>query len=503
MIETADFKVNYDCDGSTVRFDFTFPIFEDDNLDIRRYNSVTLEEEELIKGTDYYVEQATFGTWLDGGTVVTYDTYPSGDRISITRDVSPIQLLDYIENDPFPAESHERGLDKLTVLIQEVEEFISRVITIPKSDPSGFSLELAPFESRLGKFMQFDEVTGDLKVVTAIGAGLVVFTAWGEAFVGNANADEGMTQLGFSTFFKTLIGAVDGDALNVLTGAFDLTVNDLDDISDGATYVKITANDLAALKKGFIKVSLTLWDTENATAPQVAAGSCFEYNGVLVPITIDTSITGSLTSTSLNYIYWDGTQFLWSTTAPTWNDALQGFYNGSDRAIGGLYRTINNINFNKWIYHNRHTGPQFLTLDCPLVGIGTANAYPDRQYGFIRFSGASGVDDYVVDGIPVLDRDILVTYRSYCVAYTAGAVTVKFCGRQQTNASIQNPIWTSVFHNSTGWINGTNIINVGAAMREVVKTQQDEYKLFCTYEPSAGTTLDISALLIELIRVRR
>ena len=125
MIETEDYKAVYDCDGVVVRFDFTFQISQESDLDVKRYNSVGLVEVTLILGSDYTMEHATVGTWLDGGTVVTTTTYITNDRISLTRDLPSTQLLDYVENNPFPAESHEGGLDKLTVLSQQAEEILN------------------------------------------------------------------------------------------------------------------------------------------------------------------------------------------------------------------------------------------------------------------------------------------------------------------------------------------------------------------------------------------
>lgn len=215
MIETEDYKAVYDCDGTTVRFDFAFQITEESDLDVKRYNSVGLVEVTLILGSDYTMEQATVGTWLDGGTVITTTAYITNDRISLTRDVDSTQLLDYVENDPFPAESHEGGLDKLTIIAQQGEEILSRVMTMPKSDPVGIDNELAPLEARLGRYIQFDPVTGEPNLVAAV-TGSAVTTAWSELWLLNSSSSEGMDQLTFSAFFKTLVVALDAPAFRTL-----------------------------------------------------------------------------------------------------------------------------------------------------------------------------------------------------------------------------------------------------------------------------------------------
>jgi hypothetical protein len=61
----------------------------------------------------------------DGGTVVLPQPLPPGEVV-LRRQTPQNQLTDYIEGDAFPADSHEMGLDRLTVLVQDVYETLSR-----------------------------------------------------------------------------------------------------------------------------------------------------------------------------------------------------------------------------------------------------------------------------------------------------------------------------------------------------------------------------------------
>jgi Collagen triple helix repeat (20 copies) len=66
-----------------------------------------------------------------GGTI-TFTTAPaSGALIVIERHTPVTQLLDYISNDNFPAESHEYGLDKLTILLQDTRREIDYIELTP------------------------------------------------------------------------------------------------------------------------------------------------------------------------------------------------------------------------------------------------------------------------------------------------------------------------------------------------------------------------------------
>ena len=64
----------------------------------------------------------------DSGTLTVPDVDdipPTGSTLIIVRRVNLTQLTNYVENDPFPAESHENALDKLTMAVQELDADVS------------------------------------------------------------------------------------------------------------------------------------------------------------------------------------------------------------------------------------------------------------------------------------------------------------------------------------------------------------------------------------------
>jgi hypothetical protein len=61
-----------------------------------------------------------------GGTVTFLSPPPDGQIVFLRRQTPETQFTDYISNDPFDAQAHEAALDKLTRLVQEVYERISR-----------------------------------------------------------------------------------------------------------------------------------------------------------------------------------------------------------------------------------------------------------------------------------------------------------------------------------------------------------------------------------------
>ena len=55
------------------------------------------------------------------------------ETVVLRRAVPQTQAIDYIANDPFPAESHEEGLDRATMTLQQVQEELDRSIKIIKN----------------------------------------------------------------------------------------------------------------------------------------------------------------------------------------------------------------------------------------------------------------------------------------------------------------------------------------------------------------------------------
>jgi len=118
-------KVIYTCDGSTVEFPYTFRILEDADIDVILYTIADGTETTLTLTTHYTVSDAGEAA---GGNVTTVSTYSSAYKLILRRGLDYTQETDYVANDPFPAESHETALDKLTMLVQQLKEVVDRAI---------------------------------------------------------------------------------------------------------------------------------------------------------------------------------------------------------------------------------------------------------------------------------------------------------------------------------------------------------------------------------------
>ena len=86
------------------------------------------------------------------------------------------------------------------------------------------------------------------------------------------------------------------------------------------------------------KADITISEYDTTAAPSVQIGSVWEDNGAIFILeTDDMTPTGyaGISSSTTFYLYYDESAevFIYSETAPTWSDALQGWYNGNDRAF--------------------------------------------------------------------------------------------------------------------------------------------------------------------------
>lgn len=104
----------------------------------------------------------------NGGTV-TFDVAPAnGVAVSMIRATERTQLVDYQAYDAFPAETHEEALDRLTMEIQESDQFTFRAIHAPAYEAiSEELLRLPPIQERAGKVMQFG-LDGGIEVLDPV-----------------------------------------------------------------------------------------------------------------------------------------------------------------------------------------------------------------------------------------------------------------------------------------------------------------------------------------------
>lgn len=81
----------------------------------------------LVPQTDYLISQSMTGAT---GSVVFLAPPASGTSITIVSATRAEQTTDYVEDDPFPADTHERALDRLAMAIQDTIAKINRSLQV-------------------------------------------------------------------------------------------------------------------------------------------------------------------------------------------------------------------------------------------------------------------------------------------------------------------------------------------------------------------------------------
>jgi hypothetical protein len=161
-ISSTTVKNSYSGDGSTSAFSYTFKIFANSDLQVIIRSSTGAETVKTIT-THYNVSGA--GDANGGSVTFTSGNIPaSGETVVIRRAVPQTQSIDYIANDPFPAESHEEGLDRSMMTIQQMQEELDRSFKVSRTNTISSSEFTDNASTRASKTLGFDS-SGDLTTV--------------------------------------------------------------------------------------------------------------------------------------------------------------------------------------------------------------------------------------------------------------------------------------------------------------------------------------------------
>ena len=163
-VSSSTNRVSYSGNGTLTTFAYTFKVFDQGDLTVILRSSTGTETVQTIT-THYTVT----GVGDVGGGNVVFVTAPSAtETVVILREQDLTQGLDLVPNDPFPAQSLEESLDKLTFMVQQHEEELGRAIKASRTNTltgSEFTISAA---DRANKVFSFDS-SGDLSVTQELG----------------------------------------------------------------------------------------------------------------------------------------------------------------------------------------------------------------------------------------------------------------------------------------------------------------------------------------------
>lgn len=263
-ISTTDSRVAYTGDGTTTAFAVPFYFLADADLDVYKNGAIRTIT------THYTVS----GAGDEAGGTVTFVTAPAvDDEIIIVRDVAITQETDYPANDPFPSASHERALDKLTMIAQRHQDILDRAMVLADSDTSGADMTL-PTPSA-GKAIIWNDTADGLEN----GPSAADITA-AQTYATQAAASAAAAASTLDEFEDTYLGVKTVDPT---------TDNDGDPLQTGSLYFNSTS--------GVLKVyNGVTWDDAVTGTPVALTSQEFSGDGA------ETTFTLSAAPSSVEYL---------------------------------------------------------------------------------------------------------------------------------------------------------------------------------------------------------
>lgn len=202
-ISSTTNRAQFNCDGSTTSFPFTFRYLEASDLQVYLASptgTVTL----LTLNVDYQITPAIPGP---GGTLSFLGGYlssppGSGYTLTILRFVPRTQEVDFINGDSLDENNIEGMGDKLTMMVQDLDERIGRAVTVPPS--SGISNISVP-DPVAGAFLRWNLSGNGLENATYVDPTLITISDYWRAVIdGGDTLPEALTAMGLDPSLSTL-----------------------------------------------------------------------------------------------------------------------------------------------------------------------------------------------------------------------------------------------------------------------------------------------------------
>ena len=289
-VSSTNTKNSYSGDGSVTVFAYTFKIFDDDDISVIIRTDATGTETVQTKNTHYSVS----GVGDAGGGNITFVTAPAvGETVVLIRQTVQTQTTDYTPNDPFPAESHENALDKLTLIIQDVQEEVDRSIKLSRTNTMTSTEFTVGSSDRADKVLAFDS-SGELSVAQELGVYRGAWTS-GTAFaVRDLIKDTTNNNIYICQNAHTSSGSLP-ISTNANASDWELIV-DAATATTSATAAAASATAAAASETAAAASETAAAASETAAAASETAAATSETNAASSASTASTAATNAATS---------------------------------------------------------------------------------------------------------------------------------------------------------------------------------------------------------------
>jgi hypothetical protein len=218
-VSTFTLPTSINGSGTTGPFTTGFPVRDQTWLVVKKVLIADGTSTTLTLTTDYTVSGVGGAT----ADVTTVASVSAAYRIVLDLNVPITQTVDYEENDPFPAETHEAALDKLTFIAKQIGTAQDKAIRIPNTEST--TVQLPVSSARANKALVFDasgnvgvsiddyEDQADDAAISAAAAAASAGSASTSASTATTQAGIATTQAGIATTAASTAAAAVASAL--------------------------------------------------------------------------------------------------------------------------------------------------------------------------------------------------------------------------------------------------------------------------------------------------
>lgn len=193
-ITNTTLRNDYVANGSSTVFSFTFIVLSETAGYTIQVITTDLIGVETVKtqGVNYTVQLND-----DGLGTITFITAPLlNHKITLLSNVPNTQETDYIKagTDKFPAESHEKALDKLTLIAKQFLEKFNRIVSLPKSSTLS-NIEFPINASNANQILVINSDGTNLTTANLADVGIAPVSAYAKSLLDDVNSSQARATL--------------------------------------------------------------------------------------------------------------------------------------------------------------------------------------------------------------------------------------------------------------------------------------------------------------------
>ena len=388
-------SVSYTGNGSTTSFAVTFPF-----LGTGSTAELTVVERTIATGVevtkDYSTHYTVSGGSVSTGTVVAGSEPADTVQWHIRRNTTTTQTVDYVTNDPFPADTHETALDRLAMAAQERDGDIGQAFKYPDTYTAGASTTMP--EPVANAYLVFNS-DGDALTTSTTSAAQYLGsdgTASLPFYSFTSDPNSGIYRIGSDNVGLSLGGtkrvdfATAGTAITgTLTTSGVLSVDDTTDTTSGTSGSIHTDGGIGIAKKLFVGGVTTVGDdivSDTDSTDDLGTNSVRWANLYVDAITTtdNQTIGGNLTVTGNLTI--NGTTVTNDATNVLVKDPLIGINNGASSNASDLGLLMERGSTGDNAFMGWDESGDFFTVG---TTTGTADSTGNLTYSFANFKCAA------------------------------------------------------------------------------------------------------------------